>query len=118
MKKTYYYHDMKNDDFASTNIKAIQLPDGYKYIDKNIFYRIGETIIRWIAFPIIFLILKVTYLIRVKNRKVLKKKQRTSRSVDNIKRVRIPCKSHSQSRSQSAKGYRYEGKKDSRTETD
>ena len=73
MKKTYYYHDMKNDDFASTNIKAIQLPDGYKYIDKNIFYRIGETIIRWIAFPIIFLILKVTYLIRVKNRKVLKK---------------------------------------------
>lgn len=45
------------------------------------------------------------------SRKGMKKKQRTSRSVDNINRIqikRVDYRSNSQSRSQSAKGYRQE----------
>lgn len=71
-RRTYYYHDLKNDDFAATNIKQIELPDDYKYVDRNIFYRAGELIIRCIACPIVFLILKIVYLQRIKNRKALK----------------------------------------------
>jgi len=71
-KRTYYYHDLKNDDFAATNIKKTALPEDYKYVDRNIFYRAGELAIRCIAWPIVFLILKVGYLQRVRNRKVLK----------------------------------------------
>ena len=72
MKKTYYYHDEKNDDFASTNINRVVLPSTYKYIDNSLPYKCGETIIRTIAFPIIFIMLKSGYLIRYKNKKVLK----------------------------------------------
>ncbi len=72
MRKTYYYHDEKNDDFASTNIKRVVLPSTYKYIDNSISYKCGEAIIRTIAFPIIFIMLKTGYLIRYKNKKVLK----------------------------------------------
>ena len=72
MKKTYYYHDEKNDDFASTNINRVVLPSTYKYIDNSLPYKCGETIIRTIAFPIILIMLKSGYLIRYKNKKVLK----------------------------------------------
>ena len=34
-QKVYYYHDMKNDDFATTNIETVKLPDDYKYIKRN-----------------------------------------------------------------------------------
>lgn len=73
MKKIYYYRDEQNDDFAATKIKTVKIPDDYKYINRNIFYRIGERFIRVLAFPLIFIILKIVYLIRYKNRKVLKK---------------------------------------------
>ena len=73
MKKTFYYHDMQRDDFAATqNIKQIDLPADYKYVDRSLLYRIGETIIWLIALPIIWLMLKIGYIHRTKNRKVLK----------------------------------------------
>lgn len=75
--KTYYYHDMLNDDFAATKITSITIDENYKYINKNIFYRIGETIIRCIAFPIILIILKLSYILKIKNRKVLKQARKT-----------------------------------------
>ena len=31
MKRTYYYSDELNDDFAGTNIKRKELPLNYKY---------------------------------------------------------------------------------------
>ena len=64
MKKIYYYRDEQNDDFAATKIKTVKIPDDYKYINSNIFYRIGERFIRVLAFPLIFIILKIVYLIR------------------------------------------------------
>ena len=73
MKKTYYYRDELNDDFAGTKIKTEKIPENYKYIHRNVFYRIGEDIMRTLAFPVILLILKFCHLIRYKNKKVLKK---------------------------------------------
>lgn len=71
-KKTYFYHDPVNDDFAGTNIKTIQVPDNYKYIDKKPFYKIGEFFINLIAIPLVYLILKVWYHQKMENKKVLK----------------------------------------------
>lgn len=71
-KRTYYYSDPLNDDFANTNIKTKSLPKNYKYINKNIFYQILEALLRIIVFPIVYLILKIEYLFKIKNKKVLK----------------------------------------------
>ncbi|MCQ2799701.1 MAG: glycosyltransferase [Bacilli bacterium] len=71
-KKTYFYHDEIHDDFAGTNIKTIKIPDNYKYIHKNPFYKVGEFFINLIAIPLVYLILKVWYLQKVKNKSVLK----------------------------------------------
>ena len=35
MKKTYYYSDEINDDFAGTNIKRKELPADYPYFSSN-----------------------------------------------------------------------------------
>lgn len=76
-RKQYYYHDLKNDDFAGTNIKKRELSADYKYIDRNIFFLIGEKVIRFIAYPIMFVILKIGYLQRIRNKKVLKQAKNT-----------------------------------------
>ncbi len=73
MRKTYYYRDEKNDDFAATKINTVKIPDDYKYINHNVFYRIGEKALYFIAMPTIYVILKVHYLNRYKNRRVLRK---------------------------------------------
>lgn len=73
MKKTYYYHDLLNDDFASTKIKSKKLPSNYRYINRNPLYLCGENILRTVAYPITLIMLKCAYLVHYKNKKVLKK---------------------------------------------
>lgn len=73
MRKTYYYHDELNDDFAGTKINTKLIPDDYKYVDRSLFFRAGENVLRFIAYPIIFVTLKTRYLMRYKNRKTIKK---------------------------------------------
>lgn len=51
MKKTFYYTDELNDDFAKTDIKRKPLPENHKYFRKNplwhfcafVFYRLIAT---------------------------------------------------------------------------
>lgn len=71
MKKVYYWRDSLNDDFGNMNIKVKDIPANYKYYSRNVFYLIAETVLRIIALPIIFVILKVGFLFRLKNRKVI-----------------------------------------------
>jgi 1-acyl-sn-glycerol-3-phosphate acyltransferase len=71
--KTYYYHDLVNDDFAAAEIKTNALPDDYKYVDRNPLYLITSGFLRFIAITVISSMLRVHYLLRIKNKKVLKK---------------------------------------------
>lgn len=74
-KKVVYYQDALNDEFSGTNIKRIPLGD-YRYYSDNIFNRFFSWILYWvIAFPILWLIAKIGYGVRVvgkKNRRLLK----------------------------------------------
>ncbi len=38
-KKTFYYHEDQKDDFGGIGVNHQPLPDNYKYIHKNIFFR-------------------------------------------------------------------------------
>lgn len=69
-----YYKDELNDDFAGNHIKTKQIPDDYPYVNHNIFYRVAAFILYYgIAKPIIWLIMKVMFATKLKNKKVLKK---------------------------------------------
>lgn len=72
-RKTYYYHNLVHDDFSATKIKANELPDDYKYVDRNPFYLMASGFLRFIAVSVISFMLRVHFLLRIKNRKVIKK---------------------------------------------
>ena len=72
-KKTVYYCDELNDDFAGTNINTKQTPKDFAYVNKNVFLRAFSFVLYYfIAFPLVWTINKVVYFARYKNRKVLK----------------------------------------------
>ncbi len=71
-KKTIYYKDPLKDDFAGTKIKQQKIDSNYNFVPKNFFYKIGTYILRGIAMPIIFIIERFYYGIKIKNRKALK----------------------------------------------
>ena len=78
-KKTIYYTDEINDDYAGSNIKVKKAIDkNYKYISKNIFYRFITFIFyRLIATPIAFIYTKLFKRIKFENKKVLKQFKKT-----------------------------------------
>ena len=73
--KIIYYNDVLNDDFADMGIKTKTLKQNYKfYSSSNIIYWSLECFLYYIvAFPIIFVMNKVMYLISYKNKKCLRK---------------------------------------------
>ena len=74
--KTFYYSDPLNDDFASSKdkITPIVVDDKYKYEHKSFVYKLCSFILyRIIATPIAFVITKLIYGLRIKNKKVLRK---------------------------------------------
>ena len=77
-KKTIYYHDLVNDDFAVNRTKNYQINDDFKYIHKNIFFRFFSFILyHIIAIPIFFFILKIKYRVKVYNKKAIKPLKKT-----------------------------------------
>lgn len=73
-KKTIYYQDALNDDFAGTNIKTQHLDENFKYIHKNFFWQIASFLIYYIvAIPVLFLTAKIALGIKIVNRKALRK---------------------------------------------
>ena len=74
MKKTFYYSDEINDDFAGTKIKRKELPADYPYFSRNPVRKLFEFILyRLIVTPIIFLAQTIVFREKFKNRKALKK---------------------------------------------
>ena len=73
-EKIIYFSDELNDDFASTNIKQIELGEKFKYMHKNVFFRIFEFIIYYLfAAPIVWFIQKFITRQKIVNKKILKK---------------------------------------------
>lgn len=73
-EKVIYYKDEQNDDFANTKIKRKALGKGFRYIHKNIFFRIFETVLYYIpAAPLVYLMQKFYSHQKFINRKALKK---------------------------------------------
>lgn len=73
-KKTIYYQDAVNDDFAGTNIKTQHLDENFKYIHQNIFWRIASFLVYYlVAIPVLFVTAKIALGVKVVNRRALKK---------------------------------------------
>ncbi len=73
-RKTIYYQDALNDDFAGTNITQKPIDEHYVYIRAGIFFRFFAFIMTYVvAIPILFCLLKFRYRFKVKNRRALRK---------------------------------------------
>lgn len=72
-KRVYYYKNELTDDFAGNNINTKQIPQDFKYVNTNIIYRISAFLFyHIIARPLVWIIIKILYGSRVKNKRVLK----------------------------------------------
>ncbi len=72
-KKVIYYRDELHDDFAGTNIRQKPLGKDYRYVNDNVFARMGTWIVYYlIALPIVFLLQKLVVRQKIVNRKLLK----------------------------------------------
>ncbi|MBQ4254933.1 MAG: 1-acyl-sn-glycerol-3-phosphate acyltransferase [Bacilli bacterium] len=77
MKKVVYYSDPLNDDFAGTKIKKKPLPKTYRFHHTNPFYRFFSNLLYYvIAYPVIFILLKVFYRVKVVGKKNIKSLRR------------------------------------------
>lgn len=77
-EKVVYYQDPLNDDFAKNPTKSYKIDDRFKYIHKGILFRFFSFVIyHIIAKPIFFLILKIKYHVKVKNKRVLRQLKHT-----------------------------------------
>lgn len=72
-ERVYYYRDELNDDFAENNIKTKPLNERYIFTDDSFFGRVGEFVVyRIIAQPLVTAFIKLVWLQRFKNRRVMK----------------------------------------------
>lgn len=60
-EKTVYYSDPLNDDFAGTNIKTKELPDGYGYFPKTALRKGFACAFYHAAGPLVWLLQKIVY---------------------------------------------------------
>lgn len=73
-KKTFYYSDNLNDDFAGTNIKTKIVDENFKYIHENIFWRAISFFLYYVvAFPLVLIFEKLFLGVKFVNRRALGK---------------------------------------------
>ncbi len=76
-QKIIYYNDLKIDDFSGTNITVKPLSPKYKYVHKNIFWRLLANFVYYcIAKPVLFLLVKIIYHQRFGNKRKIKEVKR------------------------------------------
>ncbi len=76
--KTIYYSDELSNDFANTSIKTKPLGKKFKYVHKNIVWRVLCFLLYYIiAIPLVFIINKLLNHQKFKNKKVLKSVKNT-----------------------------------------
>lgn len=72
-QRVQYYSDLLNDDFSNTDIEATTLPKTFKYVRKNLFWRMLANFIYFlIAKPALFIANKIRYHHRFANKKLIK----------------------------------------------
>ena len=73
MRKTVYYKDLLHDDFSSTNgkINAEKITDDFPYERSKTWLFFSGLLYYVIVLPIVFLIMKLRYGLRVRNRKAV-----------------------------------------------
>ena len=73
-RKTFYYSDPVNDDFAETDIDTKLTPENYEYISHSFVFRTVAFIVYFIiARPLTYIYDKVAYHHKYVNKKVIKK---------------------------------------------
>ena len=78
-KKVIYYADPLNDDFAGNDIEPKPVPADFPFQLRGAFWRILEFIVyRVIATPLVWLIGKIGFGLKVKNRRALRKLRGTA----------------------------------------
>lgn len=81
-RKTYYYHEDMQDDFGTAMHNNKPLKDNFCYIHRNIFFRFFSFILYYIiAFPILLLVSRICFGVRVKNKKYLRKELKKKEGV-------------------------------------
>lgn len=72
-KKTFYYADERNDDFAGNSINTRQIGDDFVFVNKHPFWRmLGVFFYRGIATPVAWFTCRIIYGVRIKNRRALR----------------------------------------------
>lgn len=72
-KKVIYYSDELHDDFAGTDVDTCTIPDDFTFVNKNPLWRFAEAVLyRGIATPLVWLIAKIGFGFRLKNKKAIK----------------------------------------------
>ena len=69
-KKTVFYNDALNDDFAGTKINHKPLPENFKYAHKDIFSRFFSFVLYWLfAVPLLYIPMRLIYGIKIKGKR-------------------------------------------------
>ncbi|MBP5618347.1 MAG: hypothetical protein J6X61_04280, partial [Clostridia bacterium] len=77
-KKTFYYTDPLTDDFANTAIDPKPVPADFPFVVGNPFWRVLEFILyRLVATPLVWLIGKIGFGLRIENRKAVRSLRKT-----------------------------------------
>ena len=72
-KKTVYYQDELNDDFAGNDIKTKKIPNNFKYINRSWLFKVNSFLLRYLfAAPLLWLANKIIFRPKIVNKKVLK----------------------------------------------
>ncbi len=76
--KTIYYQDELNDEFSKAQIKTKEIGIDYKYLHRNIFYKMASFFwYRMIATPIAFIHPKMKFKLKVENKHLLKQAKKS-----------------------------------------
>ncbi|HEY8364618.1 MAG TPA: lysophospholipid acyltransferase family protein [Haloplasmataceae bacterium] len=73
-KKTFYYKDLINDDFAGTKINTSDIEEDFVFVNNNLIWRILSFIIYYfIAIPLVYIFCKLVYHVKIHKPKGFKK---------------------------------------------
>lgn len=73
MENTIFYTDELTDDFEQNGIEPIKIDGSYKYLNKGIIWNfVSFVAYRLIATPIAYLYMKLSYHLKIENKKALK----------------------------------------------
>ena len=72
-KKTVYYQDEYNDDFAGNNINTKTVKSDFKYVNNNWLFKVNSFLLKYLfAVPVLWLVNTIFFRPKIENKKVLK----------------------------------------------